>query len=65
VSSKEYFKKEGGAKIRQEELASKGIKSHMLVDPMDSIHPSLGEFQGIELLIDDTIKEPVKVSRVS
>jgi hypothetical protein len=53
MSSKEFFAEEGQAKARQEELEQKGIKSHILVDPMGGIYPSHQEFAGVELIIDD------------
>ena len=53
MSTKEFFKKEHNAVERQKELADKGIKSHIMVDPMEGIYPSLQDFDGVELVIDD------------
>ncbi len=65
MSTKEFFTQEKLAKERQKELEAQGIKSHILVDPMEGIYPSHTEFDGVELIIDDDDDDDGQMAKAS
>ena len=62
------FAKNTHAAKAQQELDRHGIRSRMVVDPLESIHPALTSYRDVVLLISDeasidTAKRLVKIEK--